>query len=504
MSFKQQRINRSQLALRRRTRNNADLGEPIPYRAASEPATLAPRPEIRITSADHVTESPSTAGRWAMLIIVLTSLVWAAGFVIGFQTALVINMILGLIFAAAGLLSPSLGLLAIGMLAAMDSVATEYILTGGLLRFNTLNYWLLVVMGLYLPFLLRLRDQNSRALQLFLLLIALQIIYSSDKREGIQDVLNVVTTFGMVVYFVRAMKDRLALYWLGIVLGVLAGLGGLVYFLQINQLPYANPNNWTYFQLTALFAICISFYYARLLNKGKLILLTLAMVNFTWIFLSGSRGSLLIALLCIVYLFLATRSLTWNTMMIAVAIMIGMWVSTSFAEQQVYTITRIQMLFDEDLDESRRTSQRSILARGGFEIFLRNPLGIGTGSFRQEVADTAFLHRNRPAHSAWIKTLAENGVPGILLMTFFIGSFALAGFKKQQQGLLLFGCFITLTLASAFVAKEFQGKSLWFLVASGIAILHSEQMLELLNRKLKRYSIDHRQRLREIRYGRKT
>jgi hypothetical protein len=503
MSFRQQRINRPQLALRRARQKNS-LGEPMNYSRTGDSTALAAQPEIHIRGLEQVSEGPSTAGRWAMLIIVLTSLVWIGGFAVGFQTALAINMIIGLVLAVVGLRSPSLGLLAIGMLAAIDAIATGYILTGGLLRFNTVNYWLLVVMALYFPFLLRLNDVNSRALQIFLLLIGLQIIYSTDISKGIQDILNVITTFGMVVYFARAMKDRLALYWLGVVLGVLAGLGGLVFFLQINQLPYANPNNWTYFQLTALFAICISFHYARILNKGKLILLTLALINFAWIFLSGSRGSLLIALLCIVYLFLATRSITWSSMMIAVAILIGMWVSTSFAEQQIYTITRIQMLFDDNLTESRRTSQRSILARAGFEIFMRNPLGIGTGSFRHEVADTAYMQSNRPAHSAWIKTLAENGVPGTLLLAFFIGSFALAGFQKRSEGLLLFGFFISITLASAFVAKEFQGKSLWFLAASGIAILHSQQLLELLERKLKKFDIDNRQRLREIRYGRKT
>jgi hypothetical protein len=150
-------------------------------------------------------------------------------------------------------------------------------------------------MVLYFPFLLRLRDLNSRALQIFLLLIGLQILYSSDMSKGIQDVLNIVTTFGILVYFARALKDPHALYWLGIVVGVLAALGGLVYFMQISTLPYANPNNWTYFQITALFAICISFLYARILNRGKGILLILAVLNFTWIFLSGSRGSLLIA-----------------------------------------------------------------------------------------------------------------------------------------------------------------------------------------------------------------
>src|SRR5690606_38884491 len=121
---------------------------------------------------------------------------------------------------------------------------------------------------------------------------------------------------------------------LPIVNGVLAGFGGLALLLQIDTIPYTNPNNWTYFQLTALFSICISFPYARILKRGKLILFALAVINFTWIFLSGSRGSLLVALFCVVYLFLASRSITWSSVMVAMAILVGLWVSTVFVEQQ--------------------------------------------------------------------------------------------------------------------------------------------------------------------------
>jgi len=113
------------------------------------------------------------------------------------------------------------------------------------------------------------------------------------------------------------------------------------------------------------------------------------------------------------------------------------------------------------------------------------------------------LERRRPAHSAWIKTLAENGIPGIIFMTAFTLSFALNGLRQNREGMLLFGVFISLALITAFVAKEFRGKSLWFLTASGIALLNSRDMIAFLSRKLKPTDLDHRLRLLEIRFGKK-
>jgi hypothetical protein len=338
-------------------------------------------------------------------------------------------------------------------------------------------------------------------LQIFAVLLMFQLIYSSDVSSGVQDVLNIITTFGIVVFFARGLKDEPVMYWLGVVNGVLAAVGGLLLLIQINQIPYTNPNNWTYFQLTALFSICISLPYARTFKKNRLILLILAVLNVGLIFLSGSRGSLLIALICVLYLFLSTRSITLSSVMVAIAVLVALWFSASFVEQQSYTISRIQLLFDPTQSERDRTSARSILARAGWQIFLNNPAGIGTGSFRAVSGETSLLSGNRPAHSAWIKTLAENGVLGVLLLAGFIGSYAIAGFRKQQERKILFGLFITFVFAAAFIAKEFRGKSLWFLAASGIVLLNAEAALDYIGRKFRERDIDPRARLREVRFG---
>ncbi len=472
------------------------------------PTSVDGEPPADVPHADALTgewsEENSNIGKWAMFIIVMVIAAWGLGMVAGYITSLYIVLAIGIIFALAGYLKPGLGIIGIGIMCAVDAPAVEYLYTGEFLPYNTVNYFLLLVMLTAIPFILRLRDIISRSLQVFLVLITLELFFmTSDMSRGVQVVLNLATTFGLVVFYARALKEDVSFYWMGVINGVVAGLGGLVYFMQFDSLPYANPNNWSYFQMTALFSICIAFNYAHKHNKSRVLLIALAALNFAWIFLSASRGSLLVALLCIGYLFLSTRSITLSSVMVVVGLLIGLWVSTSYLEQQMYTIERIQLLFDSSQSERDRTSARSVIARAGLEIFLRNPMGIGTGDFEQYASQTSLLSSGRAAHSAWIKTLAENGAPGVILLTVFVLSFAIAGYRQRENGMLLFGIFITLVFASAFVAKEFRGKSLWFLAASGIVLMHPRDMLDFIYRKVKLQAVSSRQKLREVRYGRR-
>jgi O-antigen ligase len=445
----------------------------------------------------------SSASTWGIILSIITILIWLAGLVVGFQTSLNIQAGLCFLLAIIGIFVPNLGLLIIGMLSGLNAVAAEYILTGGVFRFNTFNYLLLFVMLLSIPFLLRLRDVSSRWLQFFILLLSLELIFSKNISEGVDDILNITTTFGIIVYMAKSLNDELVFYWMGVVNGILGALVGLVFFIELNQLPYANPNNWTYLQLAALFSICFGLFFAHKYKKSKIILVFLALINTTWIFLSGSRGSLLLALICIGFIFFANRSFTLNTVLIGLAILISLWVSTQFLEQQVTTINRIQLLFNQNETESKRTSKRSELLKAGLQLFTKNPLGIGTGSFREESAQTSFIYKNRPAHSAWIKTLVENGIPGIIVLVAFILSFTVQGIRKRKEGKFLLGFFITIIFSTAFIAKEFQEKSLWFLAAYGIVILNSNEIQTLINTKLKKNSGDLNQRLREVRFGRR-
>ena len=88
-------------------------------------------------------EAPD-AKTWGRRFVILAILTWAASFVIGFENALTILVLVGFAAAVVGLRSPAIGLLGIGMLATLDALTRVFLLSGGLLRWNTLNYWLLL------------------------------------------------------------------------------------------------------------------------------------------------------------------------------------------------------------------------------------------------------------------------------------------------------------------------------------------------------------------------
>ena len=279
------------------------------------------------------------------------------------------------------------------------------------------------------------------------------------------------------------MDKRRIFYWLGIVAGFNAAVGGGVFFLRLNEIAYINPNAWATFPLTGLFAICLGFFFHKEDTRGRVILFLLAAVNLVWIFLSGSRGNILIALLCLIFLIIEARKISWISLITISLLVTGYLVTQQFLEQQSYALGRIERMFDTDFTLSERTSGRSELAQAGLEIFLENPFGAGTGSFADVVATTvAFRYRTIAAHSGWIKILAENGVIGIFLFSLFVFSYAAVGWKKRRQGLLSIGLLVSSVLALGFLSKELQGKSLWFLCACGASVLHRDMLTGILEK----------------------
>jgi hypothetical protein len=423
----------------------------------------------------------STAEFWGPPLVVMIIFAWIAGLIVGFELALTVLVIGGFVAAGFGLRLPGLGLLAIGILATLDTVTRNYLMEGGLLRWNTLNYWLILVILVYWPLILRLKDPNTRLLQVFTLLFALQILVSMRIFDGLADLLNIIAMFGIVIYFARSFREEGALIWLGITSGVLGATGMLVYYLQMDSLPYINPNSLAEFPLMALFAICFGFTPAVKLGRSRFLLILLAVLNFVMIYLSGSRGNLLTAVCCLVFLFLSTRDLSWKTFILVMTPVIGFWLTTQFVGQYVYTSGRLEKMLDTSYTLAQRTSGRSNLATAGWEIFLEHPLGVGTSGFRYTISSHRLYEgAERPAHSAWIRILAENGVLGIILFTAYVASFAVVGLRKREQGLFFSGLLVTLVLSIGFLSKEFHGKGLWFLVAGSIVLLHPEQLMDYL------------------------
>ncbi|MBX6333240.1 MAG: O-antigen ligase family protein, partial [Gemmatimonadaceae bacterium] len=426
---------------------------------------------------------------WGPLCALFITLTWAAAPVIGFVAALRIVAIFGFAAMIIGLRFPTLGLLGVAILCTIDAPARVYILTGGLLRWNTMNYWLLLVMLLYIPFLIRLRDPHSLILAVFVALLGIELVISPDLTDGVQNILGIIATFGLLIYFVRAGHDRRMWFWLGVVVGLLGALGGLMFFLQRLHLMRINENAWATFPLGALLVVFFAFPSAASLKRGQPTLMALAAANLVWIFLSGSRGTLLIGICCVIDLVMGMRGLRQRTIALTTAALLGVAAAAHFAKLQDRALFRIVKLFTLEHDFAgnyslaSRTSGRSDLAIGGWDIFKAHPFGVGSGGFPTawENLDRHYQlvygrGEKKAAHSGWLKTLVENGIPGIVLLFAYVCSFAAVGLRQRDRNLLRMSFITSGALMAALLATEFQSKGLWFLAAGMTTFLHRDAL----------------------------
>ncbi|HTD51663.1 MAG TPA: O-antigen ligase family protein, partial [Thermoanaerobaculia bacterium] len=422
--------------------------------------------------------SASEARVWARRFTVLILAGWASSAVIGFERAVLLLSILGLAAAAAGLRRPILGLYGIGMLCTLDVLSRVFI--GGLWRWNTFNYFLLFVLLLNLPNLLGLRGVDVRLFELFVALLIVELVVSEDVALGAQHVLDGVALLGLLLTFRKVRLDSEVAYGLAFLTGVLGAVGGLAFFLVRDSLPYINPNAWSFFPLTPIFASCLAIATGIPSRRRTYILLSLTGVNGLWIFLSGSRGGLLMTAVCLIFLLFQQIRLQGRGILGLVlvgALVLG--VGSLFVDQESRTSGRLKKLFDTSESITERTSGRSDLALGAWYIFLDHPAGVGTGGFgrawarlgQREGLSGFDQGDEASAHSGWAKTLAENGLPGVVLLAAFVASFAFVGWRKRGRAALPVGLLVAAILSFGFLVNEFQGKGLWFLVAGVMALL---------------------------------
>lgn len=434
---------------------------------------------------------PEPAARviWGPVATALIVLAWAVTPVSGFRMSLLILTIMGFLALFAGLRYPVIGLLGVTMLCILDSPSRVYILTGGLLRWNTFNYCLLLVMALYIPFLLRLRDAHSLSLMALVGLLCVEILISPDIGEGIQNVLGIVITFGLLIFFVRAGKDDRMWFWMAVCGGTMGAMGGLMFFLDRINLPVINENAWAALPLTALFTVMFGLPSAARMQRGQPTLLMLAAANLAWIFLSGSRGTLAIGACAFIGILVGMRGVRQRTIALSAAAVIGLVAAAHFGKLQERAIHRLTKLFTVehglagDYSLGGRTSGRSDLAIGGWYIFEAHPFGVGTGGF--PVAWSELGHHyglvygrgeEKSAHSGWVKTLVENGFPGFTLLLVYVLSFAAVGLRQRSWVLWRLGMLTSAMLAASLISNEFQTKAVWFLAAGAMAFLQRDRL----------------------------
>jgi hypothetical protein len=403
-------------------------------------------------------------------------LIWAYALRVDFEQGVMALGALGLLLAFVGLWFPVVGILGAGLICTIDPVMRAFVLTGGLLRWNSFNYLLLFAMVVFWRRLLRWSDPSVRWLALFIVVLTAGLVLSTDPLQGAQHIFGACSFFGLLLYCERAGTAAETWTWTAVVGGVTGAVGGLVFFLQDQVIQEAiNPNAWAYFPLTALVLQCLALSRRGVGERGRTAFLVLAAINAGWIFLSGSRGTSLTAFVCLVFCLARSRKL-WTLAGFAVAmVVVGSLTADAFEERQERSIFRLAKLFDPAYSLSGRTSGRSDLARAGWYLFLEHPLtGVGTGSFAAQwfkLGDVRGLSkygwgREAQAHSGWVKTIAESGVPGIVLLCGFVLSFALVGWRQRAAGDFSLGLLVTVALSVAFLSTEFQNKGLWLMAAA--------------------------------------
>lgn len=421
---------------------------------------------------------------------------WGVGYFVGIEHAIAGLAFVGFAAAILGLGYPALGLFGIGILCLMDTPMRYALLNkGGLLRWNTYNYWLVIVLVLYSPFLLRVRSIQWVIWQALILLMIIQLSYSPEAWSGAQQIMNLLALFSLSVFFARAIDDHRAWFWLGMILGLVGTAGGLVFVIKGAQYVGISINQWVRFPLTAVFAICLAMQFGvtRGRERGQALLFLLATINVGWVFLAGSRGAIIMGLMCLVFLMTRIRGRgAWLKIAGGLAAMV-VCACLLFPERVEATLGRFELLFNSQESTTDRTSGRSDLFVGGWYMFLDNPLGSGTGGFETGWSHLAIQGQMSgyrageefPAHSGWIKTLVENGVLGVVLFTAFVASFLVTGIRQRYRGVLGFTILISAMLAFSAITTEFQGKGLMMLTAGAIVMLHSGDFLTAWQKSIK-------------------
>lgn len=442
------------------------------------PASPAVASRFHVAAPAATRDDVDIIGRRLTLFV---ALVWISGIGVGFVPAVTVLTLAGFAAAVAGLAKPSVGVFGVGILCTVDALTRVFLLTGGLLRWNSFNYLMIAAMLLSPAATAKLSDTHTRLLVAFTLLLTLQLTFTPDLMTGLHTMLNVLAPFGILLYFSRTDYDRRVIAWLGIVCGTVGALGGFVYFLQIEDLPIMNKNAWSAFPLTAMFCVCLA--YTIVPAERQLRLGTLAAVNAMWVFLSGSRGGMFTGAVCLLYLLYRTRRTDHKMILFVAGPALASVLFGLFATVSDTALRRVTMLFDSDRALESRTSGRSDLYIAGWRIFQENPLGVGTGGFPKTFAqladrDLSFTGTELGAHSGWVKVLTENGVLGIIVLAAYVLSFAVAGVRSRNSDLAATGLLVSLILATAFFSREFHSKGLWLAAAGFIALMRHGRTLK--------------------------
>lgn len=431
----------------------------------------------------HARATRTEIETWGPAVAIIGLAVWAAGVVLNIELCVSLLAALGFGLAIVGLWRPALGLLGVAILCTLDPLMNAYVFTGGILRWNTFNYWLLLVLALFPWVLLRLQSGQLALLECWLGLMGIELLISADYITGMQDLFGAFAVLGLLVYFARGGEQPGAWFWLAVISSTVAAGGSLSYFLHAGGTDLINPNAMAYMPITGLFACCMGLPFATRYRMGQPLLAGMAGLNLVMVVLTASRGSMVTGTACAAYMLVSIRGIGRKAAVVGLVALIAIVALSQFTDMRTYAFHRLNLLVDPSVDLTDATSGRADLAKAGIRMFEQNPMGRGTGGFATAWSQLSYrdsesgwgIGHLKAAHSGWIKILVENGVPGALLYAMFLLCFTAVGWRSGIRDNLLLGGLATLVLSLAFLTTEYQSKGVWFIAAGVMTLLRSRQ-----------------------------
>jgi len=419
----------------------------------------------------------------AKALLALGVLGAAATVVVDLRVVLTVLNLAAFAVAIVGLRYPALGVLGITMLCTLDPLVGPLLLTGGLFRWNTLNYWLLFVMFVWSPYLMRQSDLSTRCFQLLMIVLGLGLLFGPEPQLGMQQVLRMITMLGIMIYLVRGSESLDPWYWAALLAGALGAALTAAYVFNEPRLPYVNPNVWSFVPMGAMLLIGLVHPLVADRPGRQNLLGSLAVLNAGWVFLSTSRGSLLVAIVLLAYIVVGSSNIRRSLVYLCLGGLACLFLISQFSELSEKSLERVQLLFNSSKSARVRTSGRWDLALGGYYIVRDHPLGVGTGGFarawselgRREGMSNFHQGVEFAAHSGWVKITAENGLPGLLLLLSYALSFMIVGRRSPYPVVRKMGTVATFVLLASWLSAEFDSKALWLFCAGATALLQAAE-----------------------------
>jgi hypothetical protein len=237
----------------------------------------------------------------------------------------------------------------------------------------------------------------------------------------------------MMTHVITRPKDLDKLMWLFVV-------GSLLLGLQAYELPrsaftsgrldavvggsdFLDANALAAFMVAA--SVIAGTVFMRTSWIGKLPCAVAGAFSLNTIVLCRSRGALLAMFAAgVAIVFMAPRHIRGKLIigMIVAALAMLYLSDPQFLDRVAKISTHVGAVVEGGESSDRSTMMRIEAWRGGIQMFRDHPMGVGPGNFNQYIGRYAPSVEGLSPHSIYVQTLAELGLPGMLVLLALLGN----------------------------------------------------------------------------------